>query len=90
MLIPAPEPKQVKNVPEQPPEQKADSLEGQSHDVRAQGLLTDAGRVPATVRQVVQFDVGASFPAGPEDESRAGVRDDAGVRAAEKWWRSTG
>ena len=88
MLIPTPDPKQDKNAPEQPPQQKAGGLEGP--DVRAQGLLTDAGRVPATVRQVLQFDVGASFPAGPEDESRAGVRDDAGVRAAEKWWRSTG
>jgi len=79
VLIPAPEPKQDKNVPEQPPEQKADGLEGQSPDVRAQGLLTGAGRIPVTVQRVLQFDVPASFPPDPENESPVGVCDDAGV-----------
>jgi hypothetical protein len=83
VLISAPEPKQAKNVPEQPPQEKADGLEGQSPDIRAQALLAGAGRIPATVRKILQVDVPASFPPKPEDESLVGVRDDAVVRAAD-------
>jgi hypothetical protein len=77
VLIPAPVPKQDKNVPQQ----KDDGLEGRSPAVRAHVL---AVRIPATVRQVLQFGVGASFPPEPQDGSLVGARDDAGVRAADK------
>jgi hypothetical protein len=48
------------------------------------GLLTGAGRIPATVRQVFQLNFGASFLPEPEDESLVAVRDDAGVGVADK------
>jgi len=47
-----------------------------------QGLL--AGRIPATVRQVLQFDVGTSFPPEPEEWSLVGIYNDAGVRAVDE------
>src|SRR6516164_9561952 len=53
-------------------------------DVRAQGLLTGPGRIPTTVRLVLQLDVGTSFPPEPEERSLVGIYNDAGVRAVDE------